>query len=362
VTDYGESEPFEVTPDANNTVTMALEPLYYFWGMSYSTDLMGKNLKGVAADYAYVYAAEQSKLYAYTFSGGFLLESEYDLAADRDHAGVTSWRVNGLSCTVAAATYPTVIDGNNGILPFSYNGESWSFDTGFSAELGAPKSLLECGSFFILGQDQALFFRRAEGVGGRYFPYLVFPNTEPWVNVDAPGVLDMVLSDYNAYFVTDSGAFALPPAFLQDSTPTVPEHRIPLSAPAKVLSLGFRPGGASAPELHMGTTDGAWVATVTESSGTVSIGTPTQIPETAGDRIERIEISRDRPDECQAYFSRYWLYIRQTIIGYPTEVYKYPFFAVFPGKVTGMVWDPSGVLYISGTEGLSALQVSVAAS
>jgi hypothetical protein len=50
--------------------------------------------------------------------------------------------------------------------------------------------------------------------------------------------------------------------------------------------------------------------------------------------------------------SRYWLYIRK----YGT-LSKMPFFAVLPGRVTAMAWDSSWRLYISGTEGLSLINV-----
>ena len=38
-------------------------------------------------------------------------------------------------------------------------------------------------------------------------------------------------------------------------------------------------------------------------------------------------------------------------------MYEIPFFAVLPGKPTGMSWDSNYVLYISGTEGLTAIDV-----
>ena len=82
---------------------------------------------------------------------------------------------------------------------------------------------------------------------------------------------------------------------------------------------------------------------------------PTQTPPlavTAGDTIERIAIYTNG-SVAEAYLSRYYLYIR-TAYG----VDKIPFFAVIPGRATGMTWSSDGTLYVSGTEGLSAVAVS----
>ena len=77
--------------------------------------------------------------------------------------------------------------------------------------------------------------------------------------------------------------------------------------------------------------------------------------ETAGDSIERIAISSYN-SYAEAYLSRYYLYIRNWN-GSSYYVDKMPFFAVVPGRATGLAWDLNGTLYISGTEGLAAIYV-----
>jgi hypothetical protein len=260
--------------------------------------------------------------------------------------------VNGLSDDGAYLASDAFISAPNGVLPF-YGGDGWNFQPAFSSTLGGSKDILESADF-LAGADYAFFFRRAGGLGGTYVGQLETANYSAWswVNLDVPGVLDLAVSDNNAYFATTSGSFALPPAFLTDSTPTLAEHKMPFSAPADIVSLDFLPTIAFAGgTLYMGTTDGVWEATSTESAG-ISVGTALQIPGTEGQKIEHIAVSRYNPSVNQAFLSNYWLYIRK----YGT-VYEIPFFAVLPGKPTGMAWDSSGVLYISGTEGLSSVYV-----
>jgi hypothetical protein len=92
---------------------------------------------------------------------------------------------------------------------------------------------------------------------------------------------------------------------------------------------------------------------VDEATLTFNMPTLTQIPETAGESIEKIAVSTSMTvSDNQAYLSRYWLFIKTY-----GSVYKIPFYAIFPGKPTGIAWDPSGVLYVSGTEGLAAVYV-----
>jgi len=239
------------------------------------------------------------------------------------------------------------MNSNNGIVPF-YGGDGWNFDTTLSSALGGNKEIEESGVFSV-SVDYALFFRRADGIGGVHTQGGV---QQPWVNLDVSGVRDMVVSNNNAYFATEGGAFALPPAFLLDSTPTLAEHQMNFSAPAEILSLEYLPIGVAADRLFMGTTNGVWEAQVTSETPTITFGTLTQIPETAGQNIDFIDISSAWPDANQAYLSRYFLYIRK----YGT-VYKIPFFAVIPGKATGMSWTSDTKLYISGTEGLSVIDV-----
>lgn len=346
---YGESEEFQISPGENITVATTLDYIPSFNGIYFSTDLMGKNLTGVVESGSDVYAAEESKLYLvylnyiapdYVVS----LADSYDLAADPAEEGVSSYRVNGLS---QGNYWSALMNSNKGIVPF-YGGDGWGFDLPFSSGLGGNKEIEE-SDILSVSTDLALFFRRADGIGGVYITGGVSQGS--WINLDVSGVRDMVVSNNNAYFAAEGGAFALPPAFLLDSTPTLAEHQMNFSAPDEILSLGYQPPTVGPITLFMGTTNGVWEAQVTNEFP-VTLGTLTQIPETAGQTIDFIDISSVWPDANQAYLSRYFLYIRK----YGT-VYKIPFFAVFPGRVTGMSWSSDTKLYISGTEGLSVLYV-----
>ena len=349
---YGKSGLFQVSPGTDTTVPVSLNSLSTFSGITFSSELMGKNLKGaVGAGGFSAYTAEESTLYRMYYDNSInvlYMSASYDLATDS--------RVNGLSDDGAYLASDAFISTPTGVLPFD-NSEGFNFQPDFSSTLGGNKDILESADF-LAGADYAFFFRRAGGLGGTYVGQLDQYNysTWSWVNLDVPGVLDLAVSNNFAYFATASGAFALPPAFLTD--PTLAEHKMPFSAPADIVSLDFVPTIAFAGgKLYMGTTNGAYEADVTETttpprSISLSPDPATQIPETAGQKIEWIAISRDWPDANQAFLSNYWLFIRKGV-----TVYEIPFFAILPGKPTGMAWDSSNVLYISGTEGLSAINV-----
>ena len=345
---YGESEEFQISPGDDVTVTTTLDYIPSFNGIYFSTDLMGKHLTGLAESGSDVYAAEASKLYLvylnyiapdYVVS----VADSYDLAADPAEEGVSSYRVMGLSSGYFSAAR---MNSNNGIVPF-YGGDGWNFDTTLSSALGGKKEIEESGVFSV-SVEYALFFRRTDGIGG---VHTIGGIQQPWINLDVNGVRDMVVSNNNAYFATEGGAFALPPAFLLDSTPTLAKYQMNFSAPDEILSLGYQPPTVGPITLFMGTTNGVWEAQVTNESP-VTLGILTQIPETVGQTINFIDISSVWPDANQAYLSRYFLYIRKS-----GTVYKIPFFAVAPGRVTGMTWSSDTKLYISGTEGLSVLYV-----
>jgi len=359
--EYCKSGLFQVSPGTDTTVEVSYpSPINSFNGIFISSELMGRNLKGVVdAAGMNAYTAEEAKLHlAYLYYDDVLFQyvlssdEAYDLVADPNGEGVGSFRINGLSDDGAGLTPDAFISAPSGVLPF-YDSDGMRFLPAFSSALGGDKDILESASF-LDGADYAFFFRRAGGLGGTRVGQLETGNygSWSWVNLDVPGLLDLAVSDNNAYFAATGGAFALPPAFLTDSTPTLAEHRTSFSAPAPIVSLDFLPSSST---LFMGTTNGVWEAYVDEATG-ISVGTPSLIPGTEGQRIEHIAVSRYNPSVNQAFLSNYWLYLR-----YYGSVYEIPFFAVLPGKPTGMAWDSSGVLYISGTEGLSAVWVGAGA-
>jgi hypothetical protein len=249
----------------------------------------------------------------------------------------------------------TYLNTDNGLYQFT-NSDGFQIDPSFSARLGGSRDIRGSGSFPVPGTDidYAVFFRRNGGLGGTYVPsaYSSDPSQWSWVNIDMAGVTDMTVSYYNAYYAADGEVFALSPAYLQE--PALAENRTYLPAPAPVLSVGFKPSGvAPGGTLYLGTTDGVWQMQVDEST-TAPIASvpsaPTQIPGTAGDRIERIAINTSTGYH-EAYLSRYYLYIVKSGFLYD----RIPFFAMVPGRATGMAWDSNWNLYIAGSEGLAAL-------
>jgi hypothetical protein len=360
---YGETELFKIAPNADTAVTVMMNDYLYSGNYtSFSPDLMGPILD-IVDNGSSVYVAQPTALYliSYDWSAPIWYRHDfYDLAADLDGFGVNSYQVNGLSQgTYFGIFSSTYLNSSNGISPF-YGGDGWSFNIDFSAALGGSKDIQESSSFqiSILGPEYfayPVFFRRKNGLGGTYVLSSATGNPTGWywVNLDVAGLTDMAVSNYNAYFAAAGGLFALPPAFLQD--PNLSVHRIDLPAPFPVQSLGFRPSGVAAGgTLSLGTSNGVWQAVVNESSGVTVTSGPTQVAETAGDAIERIAIHRNSfYGNAEAYLSRYYLYIRTTY-----GVDKIPFYAVVPGRATGMAWASDGTLYISGTEGLAAIAVS----
>jgi hypothetical protein len=352
---YGESALFKISPGEDTSVTVSLE-YPPFSTIRFSPDLMGKNILAVGNSFGSPIAAEETRLnYTYLYWDGFDYtflpigtNEQYDLTG----LGMSSLRANGLS-TGDMGSFNTWLNTSSGIYPFT--NDTWLFQTDFNSGLSGPKDIIQSGTVPV-AQDYALFFRRTNGLGGTYAPLGQWntPLSWTWVNLDLSGVTDMALGNGGAYFAASGEGFALPPAFVQDLNPTVAKHRKDFSAPAPILSLGVRTFAAGPSLLYMGTTDGVWYMSVDETTYEFGVATPlAQIPETAGEPIEQIAISSlMRTSDNQAYLSRYYLFIR-----WWSSIYKIPFYAVFPGKPTGIAWDPTGVLYVSGTEGLAAVYV-----
>ena len=355
---YGDSGEFLINPNADTSVTVTLNSVPLL--ASYSPDLLGKPLKGLVDDFSSIFTAEEKQAY-YTYFDRLL--STWSFEADLTLSG---YSIRGLS--KSSLYRNTALDTNKGILPF-FRGTGWTFETAFSQGEGGSVDIAQSASFGVPGTDidYAVFFRRQNGLGGTYVlnqDYSV-PSAWKWVNVDLSGVRDLIVSQHNAYYAAGGAVFALPPAFLSDvlsgNPPNLEAHRIDLPSPAPVLSLGFRPDPLGLPggTLTLGTSDGVYQAALDELVSAQLAPGPTHIAETAGDIIERIAISSYN-SRAEAYLSRYYLYIRNWN-GSNYYVDKTPFFAVVPGRATGLAWDSNGTLFISGTEGLSAVYVGYSA-
>ena len=356
---YGDSGPFLINPNADTSVTVTMQDISY--PSTPSFELQGKNLKGVVENSYSVFTAEENKVhFTYYYPDTWYLDS-FDLVLDTylDQAQVeqsmSGYLIRGLS--KGSLYQNNVLDTNKGLVPF-FGGDGWTFQKEFSQGQGGSVDAAQSGSFAIPATDidYAVFFRRQNGLGGTYVPNKDYslPSAWKWFNVGVDTVRDMVVSSRNAYFAAGGAAFALPPAFLADGN--LEGRRVNLPSPAPVLSLGFRPDPQGLPggNLSLGTANGVYQLTVDETTGAQATAGPTQVMETAGDIIERIAILNSPTDSIsEAYLSRQYLYIRD----YNGSLYKIPFFAVFPGRATGLAWDYNGVLYVSGTEGLAAIYV-----
>jgi hypothetical protein len=351
---YADSGRLQVSPNADTAVRVTLQNISYPYGYapSFSPDLLGLELTGVVqSDYYDIYAAKADYLYYpyYGIPASWSLYDSFDLTSE-------SYRVNSLSrgASFGPLSVGTYLNSNKGIYQFT-NSDGFQIDASFSSTLSGTRDIRGSSSLTVPGTDvdYAVFFRRNGGLGGTYVPYADSsdPSLWKWVNVEMAAVTDMTVSEYNAYYAANGKVFVLAPAYLRD--PALAENRKNLSVPAPVQSLGFRPyvSGSPGGTLYMGTTDGVWEMDVDESTSAPYV-TPASSPiqaVAAGDRIERIAINSNTTYH-EAYLSRYYLYIAKSL-----NFYKIPFFAVIPGRATGMAWDNSWNLYISGTEGLSAL-------
>ncbi len=352
---YGESALFKISPGGDTSVEVSLTALGFpFTNIRYSQDLMFKSVRAVGNNFGSPIAAEQTRLVnTYMYNDlvlGYIfstigLSEQYDLAA-------LSLTANSLSMGSVGGS-PTWLNTKKGIFPFT-PGTTWTIQTNFNVNLSGPMDILQSGTIFVGGYYN-LFFRRTGGLGGSNIvgTYQNAPTFWSWVNVDVPGLTDMALGGSNAFFAASGKGFGLPPAFLTD--PDLAKHRKDFSAPAPILSLAMRPGAVSSiGTLYIGTTDGVWYQSVDEANLTYGATLAlTQVPETAGEPIEQMAFSTSMvSSDNQAYLSRYWLFIKSY-----SNVYKIPFFFIFPGKPTGMAWDSSGNLYLSGSEGLAAVYV-----
>ena len=161
----------------------------------------------------------------------------------------------------------------------------------------------------------------------------------------------MVVSENNAYFRRRRKRLC-PASGLPAGPHTCPAPRRPAGAGPGTVSGVPVLAGACRGTLSLGTTDWVWQAEVDETRrgvtnypalprcmkppGTASSGSPSP-PTTATLRHTFPAIT------CTS--------------ARLTAVDKIPFFAVIPGRATGMAWDSNGTLYISGTEGLAAVDV-----
>jgi hypothetical protein len=138
-----------------------------------------------------------------------------------------------------------------------------------------------------------------------------------------------------AAFVTTGGAFRVPEALLQDSPPSLAEHRSNISAPSPIHSLHIFDNDAEE-ELYAGTEDGAW-----QNPAWDGVEEFFREVGTEGYPIRRVAFETNY--YWRAYLSDAYIFVFDDI---GTLVGKYPFVSGFPGKVNAIKW----VYAVGGTK------------
>jgi len=349
LTDYwAESNPFELSPGQETIVPFTEAELFINPVFQPVWDVMGKSLKGVVVDeFSTIITADEETVH-----------SEFSLFSVFNHTDLpTGYTVNSIDLGVDVQNPNNTqawLNTNLGILPFF----DLTFDTNFSSALG-PVSVLGSAGREVGGSDAVAWFFREGGLGSVDISsdISLSPATWQWVNLGSAPVYDcLVAYPEDGYFATSEGAFRLPRAFLQDPTPSIEEHKIPLSTPGRVLSWGLIDQSGDGDTLFMGTEKGAWY--VQMNSGEFD-SAPKLEPGTAGHAIRMMAISDFFPT-FKAYLSDSYIFIWN---GAASTWSRFPLCAGLPGRTTGMAWFKyvtvavQTFLVVAGEEGLTYFQV-----
>lgn len=335
VTDY--SWPYSlltVAPGVDNPTTVTLQkspasPVANLFG----TDVIGVTNAGS------VYAVTASQLYGVSGSSASPVASL---------AGLT---VNGLDAglryTGGAPASTPFVSTETGI--YYYNG-------GLQAEIAnsKPISILQAAGFAYGTSNVALFYQNAAGFGGVSITGSGPAGIGSWMDFDSsktiPGkpVYDFTVSANYAYIASKLGAFQGGSNLVTDSNAAnnilTEATFFGVSDDSTILSLNVNQAGTS---MYIGSSSGAWSATMTESP--FALSNLTKISATSGDSIIKIAATSG----YVAFLSQYNLYIMNSGSG---NVTTYPFYSGIPGQLTGMTWTGSGsstTLYVSGTASTS---------
>lgn len=338
-----------VAPGVNNpvSVTLTASPVTSIRALA------GQNVNGLAAasvaaspgsNYS-VFASTSTALYGVSPIITSLATPPPGLSINSISPGYTS---NGV--TVGGAIY---LNTTGGIVPYDGSTTYPGFAT------GDARSILQSGAFADPSAPGyiALFYQRSGGVGGTYTNSSTPSN---WVDVDLSSEIagqpiynftlthNTTTTSYG-YFASKLGAFRVDQSVVQDQTTA---NRILsvakfFTVPDASTILSLCAAGSGAQPLYIGTTSGAWVATLQENSSTAPIApNPTRI--ISGDSILQIAsapASSGIPTYV-AFLSPYNLYVLNTSTN---KIKTYPFYAGLPGRLTSMAWSSTGpTLYISG--------------
>ena len=347
--EWGESAEFTLEPGVNTPVSMSMQGSPF--GNTF--DLAGKSLVDVEVVGGTIYTAEAGTLWDSTslFSTFNPTPIEPGYTANSLTEGIDFG-------TGSARLW---INSNKGVLPF-YVTVAPVFDTAFSVKLGAVPVLDSATR--PSGSDHVVYFRRSGGLGGTF----VFsdvpdsPELWEWVNLDSEEVYDLItlssMDGSDGYFAAPGGSFRLPQPFLQDATPTIAEHKLPLKPPAKVLSWELMYDNYGDGDLlFLGTEDGAWQVSI--NGGFWEPASLQRIAGTEGEAILMTETFTSAGYQFAAFLSPTALYL-YTSMG--PSLTRYPLAAGLPGGVTGMdftvEFGSSVYLMISSEEGLFYVYVT----
>lgn len=320
--EWGESAEFNLEAGANTAVSVPVQSSNF----DYTFDLTGKNLVDVEVVGSTIYTAEAATLWSldslFSTSNPTAIEPGYTANSLTDGINFSSGLAN------------LWINTNKGILPL---GAAAPFDTAFSTNLGEVPVLDSVTRSALSGH--VVYFRREGGLGGVYADADVpDPSSWTWVNLASDEVYDLLCpSPGEGYFATSGEALRLQSAILQDASPTIAEHKLPLAPPAKVLSWGLIDQYGDGDVLFMGTVDGAWRVRMNQG---VWLTDPPEdslqrVAGTEGQTILMTEIFSTAGYEFAAFLSPDALYVYETVSATPT-LKSYPFYSGLPEGITGM--------------------------
>ena len=307
VTRYGDSGVIDVVggADTSASVTTKASPF------AYSTQLAGQNLNSVVWNYlssggaSIITQSTGGTASLYVSSTSSLSSIIPSLPGSPPSLSVANpvpitlpsgVQVNSISqgmayevsVSVQFPSYALFVNTNKGIIPY-FPGASTPFDTSFSSNLGSGGTTYDVGNS-VATEDSTMnygipiFYSRNGGLGGVYLsllnaaPYLnSFSGTASWVDIPSTGTgnpvsslsSDFYTNDAFTYVATKGGAFRAAPSLVTSGSTSAGN----LSSTVKIPSPNSAPIVSIAVDdydglLYVGTTDGAYYATLNETGAT----------------------------------------------------------------------------------------------
>lgn len=358
---YGQSAVFTLVSGDNHGETVPTTPSPFVS----SVDLLGKNINGVvtSAGTPSLCASDSGNLY--TGIAGTNLGTSGALTP----VTVPGYQIQSLGAYNAGRLSFVLVNTNQGIGSYSGTTFNGSFSQGLTTTIGTSPTVLQSGGeqFGTTSAESVIFYQRTGGLGGGYFsgisPAQPPSGTSPpspygWDDIDLSGkVVGQPVYQFSAntdgltyaygFFATKLGAFWTTQSLISSGGDMSTEAHF-FNAPLNAIieAIGVNPTGTL---LYVGTPNGAYYAQITESAGSVTLGSWVALDRTLGDSIIAIAAS----SSYVALRSAYNIYVVNTTTQATTP---YPFYGGLPGRLQAMAWDSStNTLYLGGSAGLVSL-------